>query len=115
MEESFESWIFENGFQDYGSFDLYVVSFYFVITTIATVGYGDISPWTTPERIIGVIIVILGVTSFTFATGSLSSLMTNLDSAGAKLKQKMDLLDQIKWEYNLSPIFYEKIWQEIKF
>jgi len=44
MEESFESWIFENGFQDYGSFDLYVVSFYFVITTIATVGYGDISP-----------------------------------------------------------------------
>jgi len=40
--------------------------------------------------------MILGVSSFTFATGSLSSLMSNLDSAGAKLKQKMDLLDQIK-------------------
>jgi hypothetical protein len=48
---------------------------YFTITTIATVGYGDISGKNTTERLVAIIIMILGVVSFSYATGSLSSIL----------------------------------------
>lgn len=86
-----------------------MASFYFVITTIATVGYGDISPSSTLQRIVGSIIMILGVVGFSVAVGSLSSLMSSLDTIGAKLKQEMDFLEGIKNQFNLDPILYEEI------
>lgn len=55
--------------------DLYTTSLYYTITTITTVGYGDISGKNTLERVIGIIIMICGVISFSFATGSLSSIL----------------------------------------
>lgn len=54
--------------------------------------------------------MIIGVVGFSIATGSLTSLMTSLDSVGAKLKAEMDFLEVIKREYNLNPILYEEIW-----
>lgn len=60
--------------------DLYITSMYFTITTITTVGFGDISPKTPVEEIFGVCIMCLGVVGFSYATGALSSLMGTLDS-----------------------------------
>jgi len=37
--------------------------------------------------------MLLGVTAFSFATGSLSSLMNNLDTIGAKYKAKVEMLE----------------------
>lgn len=79
--------------QDASEFELYVASYYFVVTTIATVGYGDITPKTVSERIFCIVIMLLGVTGFSFATGSLSSLMSNIDSASAKLKSYMSVAE----------------------
>lgn len=38
----------------------YLSSLYFVVTTLATVGYGDISPSTNAERVVAIIIMIIG-------------------------------------------------------
>ena len=54
---------------------LYLTSFYFTISTITTVGYGDISGQNTIERSMGIIIMLIGVMAFSFATGSLSSIL----------------------------------------
>ena len=59
--------------------------------------------------------MIIGVVGFSIATGSLTSLMTNLDSVSAKIKADMDFLEVIKWDYSLNPILYEEIRQAIKF
>lgn len=40
--------------------DQFVAAIYWATTTIATVGYGDISPTTTAERIVAMIIMLLG-------------------------------------------------------
>ena len=53
----------------YKDFSLYVCSIYFVLTTTATVGYGDISPSTTYERIYTMGLMIMGVISFSFLAG----------------------------------------------
>ena len=44
-----ETWLSE--YADKGTSDMYVVAFYFICTTITTVGYGDISIKTSGERI----------------------------------------------------------------
>jgi Ion channel len=45
------------------------------VTTILTVGYGDISAFTMSEKIYCVILMLIGVFSFSFATGALASII----------------------------------------
>lgn len=73
------SWIKEKEYDKLSHFELYIVSFYFTVTTITTVGYGDISAFTTMERILCILLMITGVIGFSFATGSLSSILSNYD------------------------------------
>ena len=48
---------------------------YFVVVTLATVGYGDIYAVTTLERIYVVMLMLSGVSAFTFVSGALSSII----------------------------------------
>ena len=59
---------------------MYTVGIYWTITTITTVGYGDISATNTTERIVASIIMVIGVIAFSFSTGALSSIIANADS-----------------------------------
>ena len=42
-EQSKINWIYSKDMQDTDNANLYVTSFYFVVTTLVTVGYGDIT------------------------------------------------------------------------
>jgi voltage-gated potassium channel Kch len=64
-------------------FEQYIMAIYFTITTMTTVGYGDISPNTTVEMVFGISIMVIGVLVFTFISGSLSSIIQNVDSSTA--------------------------------
>ena len=68
-----------------GEWGLYWTSFYFIIATITTVGFGDLRADNYIERSLCIVIMIIGVISFSFATGSLSSILQNYDQANAKL------------------------------
>jgi hypothetical protein len=57
----------------------YITSLYWTVTTITTVGYGDISITNSIERIFCACIMIIGVISFSYANGSLSSILTTYD------------------------------------
>ena len=59
---------------------LYGIAMYYVVTTITTVGYGDISATNDVERIFAQLLMIVGVIGFSFASGSLSSIMSNYDA-----------------------------------
>jgi len=72
IEEDPEDLIRNSDLQDESDFYVYVTAFYYTITTITTVGYGDISPVTIVEKIFGICMMCLGVVAFSFATGSLS-------------------------------------------
>lgn len=44
-------------------------------------------------------LMIIGVVSFSFATGALSSIIQNYDSSEAKLKEKIETLNDIREQY----------------
>ena len=57
--------------------ELYLTSLYFVVTTMTTVGYGDISQVNIVERILGIVILLVVSVSFAFCSGAMASIFTN--------------------------------------
>jgi hypothetical protein len=79
---------------------VYLTSFYFTVTTITTVGYGDISGHTKAEKIFCILIMVIGVIAFSFASGSLASVIQNYDNENAQLKSRLKVLQQMYKEYS---------------
>jgi hypothetical protein len=69
--------------------NFYLISVYWTVTTITTVGYGDISGTNNVERMFAAVTMIGGVIAFSFATGTLSSLLANFDNQNAKQSERM--------------------------
>lgn len=76
-------------------FDLYMTSFYFTVTTVLTVGYGDITAYSIGEKFFCIFLMLVGVLSFSFATGALSSIITSYDSKEAELREKIATLNEL--------------------
>ena len=53
------------------------VSWYFVITSLTTVGFGDYFPITATEKIIVSLMLIFGVGIFSFIIGNLIEILTS--------------------------------------
>jgi voltage-gated potassium channel Kch len=78
-----DNWIYYKGLVDVPNYSLYITSFYFTVTTLVTVGYGDITAVSPQEKLMCIMMMILGVICFSFVTGSLSSIITSYDSKEA--------------------------------
>jgi CRP-like cAMP-binding protein len=73
----------------------YVKTLYYIITTISTVGYGDIGPKTSKEIAFIMFVEFIGVMIFAYLTGSVTSIITNLNQREKKLSENEIALD--KW------------------
>ena len=58
---------------------LYLRSVYWATITMTTVGYGDISGQNPTERLVNILVMLIGVIAFSFMTGALSSILQNVD------------------------------------
>jgi hypothetical protein len=54
-----------------------IVSSYFAITTLTTVGYGDFTPQNNLERLFSVFIMLLGVAMFSYVMGNFTNLVAS--------------------------------------
>lgn len=79
LEKEFSSEVWLESCYGFGEknmeFEMYLCSCYYVMTTTSTVGYGDISPKNSIERVFGCLLMFIGVLSFTFVSGALASIL----------------------------------------
>lgn len=97
-EDEFPGWIEAYGLEERSKFQLYIISYYFIITTFSTVGYGDFSPQTSYERIVVIFLEIGGIIFFSFAIGSLTTIIQKFNKYDGKLTEKLDTLEDLKRE-----------------
>ncbi|CAL5221214.1 g3363 [Coccomyxa viridis] len=84
--------------------DQYVAALHFAMTTMATVGYGDVAPTTRTERIIAMVIMAVGLLLFGLIIGAVGSLLedASLGMRRAKsLRKKMNEVDAFASARNL--------------
>lgn len=91
----------------------YLTAFYFTVTTITTVGYGDISGGTDTEKVFCIFIQVIGVIGSSVASGTLASIMTSYDSKNAILSSKLTKLKKLKSDFNLPLELYGQITQSL--
>jgi hypothetical protein len=58
---------------------LYFVSYYYTITTITTVGYGDVVGLNTLERLVSIVNEVVGVLVFSIIMSKLASITSLSD------------------------------------
>ncbi|HUT79050.1 MAG TPA: cyclic nucleotide-binding domain-containing protein [Polyangia bacterium] len=72
-----------------GQLRTYVRALYFVITTWATVGFGDISAITLSQTLFAILLEILGAGTFGYLVGNVASLLANLDVVQVQRQEKL--------------------------
>jgi Ion channel len=113
--DSKRNWIYRGNFVDLDPFELYMTSMYFSVTTVLTVGYGDISAHNPGEKLFCIVLMVIGVLLFSFATGSLTSMISSRDQTEALLNDKIAVLNQIQLEYSIDPDLYNKIQRTLQY
>jgi hypothetical protein len=73
--------------------EIYANAFYFILTTITTVGYGDISGNTTVEYLFSMGVEFIGLTFFSFLTGTISVMFSGDQSFESLINARMEQLD----------------------
>ena len=68
-----------------------VVSCYFALTTLSTVGYGDLYPKAKTEMIVAVIVMLLGVAFFSYIMGAFIEILSNYKSKMGFVDKSEDL------------------------
>lgn len=72
-----DTWVSRNHLNDVTPSERYLASVYWAITTLATIGYGDIVPFTTTEKIIAMLWMIMGVYVVSFSVGQFTLLYSS--------------------------------------
>ena len=90
-----------------------MTSIYFTVTTITTVGYGDMSASTTIEKIVCIFIMLCGVVAFAMASGSLTNFITKSDFKSEQQEAKMNILEKLSSEHQIPQDLQIKIIKNI--
>lgn len=96
-----ETWVVRYGYADKDAGSLYLLSIYWSFATLTTVGYGDISAGTDLEIFFAIIWMGFGLCFFSFTIGSLSSMLSNIDTKENALMNKLAIIDEFAKEASL--------------
>lgn len=89
--------------------DTYVEALYWTVTTLTTVGYGDITPETNAQKIFTMIIMSSGVAIYGYVIGNVATLLTNLDIERERHVQKMDQVNAFMRSHRVPFTLQERV------
>ncbi|XP_065903305.1 uncharacterized protein [Dysidea avara] len=104
-----------------GSYQRYLASYYWSITTITTVGYGEIRPQNWKEKLTALICMIVECTKLSIILGILAALLTNRETKVSTFKYHLKIVREHMLKMTLPETLrkrvvdrYEYMWKENK-
>lgn len=85
----------------------YLAVLYFVMTTISSTGYGDITPTTTIDTILCIILAMIGATIFGFVIANIKTAFMNYGLSSKVANDRLSLIHQYLTEKKCSQQFAE--------
>jgi voltage-gated potassium channel len=92
----------------------YNQSLYWSLTTLTTIGYGDITPTTNGGRFYTMIIMVTGVVFYGIIIGNVSSLIMRADRHAEANKEKMNDLHLYMKHYRIPPSLQRQVFSFYK-
>ena len=113
---SMPNWIISNNLIESSYTTIYFTSLYFIITTLTTVGYGDITGKTFKEIIFQIFLLIIGIMAYSWLISYCSNIIQEKSKATEALKNKVRILDDIRMKYDkMSKEMYTKIYRHLEY
>ena len=113
---SMPNWIISNNLIESSYTTIYFTSLYFIITTLTTVGYGDITGKTFKEIVFQIFLLIIGIMAYSWLISYCSNIIQEKSKATEALKNKVRILDDIRMKYNkMSKEMYTKIYRHLEY
>ena len=104
------------GLDSESSLDLYIASIYYIVTTLTTVGYGDINVTSTHQRTFQILLLIVGTLSYSWLLTYISNYIKKNNEKYIVYEEKMKILEEIRINYpNLSNCLYERISRYLRY
>jgi len=96
------SWAHLEQIEESDLYTQYIRSLYWCVTTLTTIGYGDIVPTRNIEYIITLIVMIIGASIYAYIIGNIASIVSSANSAKTKYWQEYEVISHYLKERNVS-------------
>lgn len=89
----------------------YIKALYWTITTLTTIGYGDITPQTDTQRLFAMVVMIIGAGMYGYIIGNIANLLANIDYAKTVFTEKMERINTFLKYRKIPESLQENIYQ----
>jgi hypothetical protein len=103
----YPNWIVAAGLLDADNITLYINGLYFNLTTVFTIGYGDIHSVNLYERLFNIVVMLVGVLFYSFAITSLSNIVVKIDKKEKIYNKHRELVEEVRGKYKLDDNLYK--------
>lgn len=88
LEEEGVSWLSMQGFQHMSRAEQYVNALYFAVTTMCTIGYGDIRPKTSSEFLIVIALEVVAGVLFAYVIGKIGEMCSRFNRLAETYRER---------------------------
>ena len=112
---SYPGWIIKLNIQDESYLNIYLTSVYFVIVTITTVGYGDITGNSISEIVFQLFLLMVGTIAYSFIISYISNYIVKNNQKSMTFEKNLEILQEIKRHHpNMNETIYNDVLRNLR-